>query len=430
MATNTTNYNIVKPAPTENYDVAIVNSNSDIIDTTLFNKVDKVAGKSLVADSIMTDLTDLGDSSAHYHSTDRNTDNHTDGTTNKVFSATEKTKLAGIETGAEVNNISDVNATDLTDSGDTTLHKHDRYADKLMATNLIANGDFSNGTTGWSGFNSTIAVANNTLSATGDGAYATARLVETIPVAYSSGLKIYIKAKVRAIDAGATTIDVRLGGGGMSTQVATAVTSPVQNQWYNVSQVIPSVAGGTSGNFNIQYGISFSNAAAAIGKIMDIQYSLALNLTAIFGAGKEPSVTQMDNMLSTFTNSWFNGTSELTSIISLNNIKADKTQEAWITPTLQNGWVALSAGHSQPKYRKDQFGVVHLKGVVVTGTINTAIFTLPVGYRPALASMFAVLINNVFGKVSIENDGRVIPNTGSTGHFVSIDGLEFPAGIS
>lgn len=36
----------------------------------------------------------------------------------------EKTKLTGIEAGAEVNNISDVNATDLTDGGATTLHKH------------------------------------------------------------------------------------------------------------------------------------------------------------------------------------------------------------------------------------------------------------------------------------------------------------------
>lgn len=54
----------------------------------------------------------------------KNTDNHTNGTTNKVFTATEQTKLAGIETGAEVNNISDVNATDLTDGGQTTLHTH------------------------------------------------------------------------------------------------------------------------------------------------------------------------------------------------------------------------------------------------------------------------------------------------------------------
>jgi len=36
----------------------------------------------------------------------------------------DKTKLDGIETGAEVNNISDANATDLTDGGATTLHTH------------------------------------------------------------------------------------------------------------------------------------------------------------------------------------------------------------------------------------------------------------------------------------------------------------------
>lgn len=53
-----------------------------------------------------------------------NVDNHTSGTTNKVYTATEQSKLSGIEAGAEVNNISDVNATDLTDSGATTLHKH------------------------------------------------------------------------------------------------------------------------------------------------------------------------------------------------------------------------------------------------------------------------------------------------------------------
>lgn len=47
-----------------------------------------------------------------------------DGATYKQYSQTEKTKLAGIETGAEVNNISDANATDLTDAGDSALHFH------------------------------------------------------------------------------------------------------------------------------------------------------------------------------------------------------------------------------------------------------------------------------------------------------------------
>ncbi|MEE9352371.1 MAG: hypothetical protein V3U78_08930 [Thiotrichaceae bacterium] len=45
-------------------------------------------------------------------------------TTNKYTTAAEITKLSGIEALAEVNNISDVNATDLTDAGDTALHFH------------------------------------------------------------------------------------------------------------------------------------------------------------------------------------------------------------------------------------------------------------------------------------------------------------------
>lgn len=40
------------------------------------------------------------------------------------FAAGDKAKLDGIEAGAEVNNISDANATDLTDGGETTLHTH------------------------------------------------------------------------------------------------------------------------------------------------------------------------------------------------------------------------------------------------------------------------------------------------------------------
>lgn len=44
------------------------------------------------------------------------------------YTTIEKTKLGTIEDGAEVNNISDINATDLTDGGETTLHIHDgRY---------------------------------------------------------------------------------------------------------------------------------------------------------------------------------------------------------------------------------------------------------------------------------------------------------------
>lgn len=53
-----------------------------------------------------------------------NLDKAISGTTNKVFTATQETKLDSIDATAQPNNISDANATLLTASNDTTLHYH------------------------------------------------------------------------------------------------------------------------------------------------------------------------------------------------------------------------------------------------------------------------------------------------------------------
>jgi len=47
--------------------------------------------------------------------------------------ATEARAILNVEDGAEVNNISDINATDLTDGGDTTLHDHDGISENTGA---------------------------------------------------------------------------------------------------------------------------------------------------------------------------------------------------------------------------------------------------------------------------------------------------------
>lgn len=61
------------------------------------------------------------------------------------LSTSQVRTLINVEDGAEVNNISDTNATDLTDGGDTTLHIHDsRYyteseTDTLLNAKVTAN---------------------------------------------------------------------------------------------------------------------------------------------------------------------------------------------------------------------------------------------------------------------------------------------------
>lgn len=74
MPNNTTNYNLVKPLASENYNINVFNGNADIIDDTLNdlkqNKVDKIAGKGLSTED---------------------------------YTNEEKTKLATVQSGAEPN---------------------------------------------------------------------------------------------------------------------------------------------------------------------------------------------------------------------------------------------------------------------------------------------------------------------------------------
>ena len=65
-----------------------------------------------------------------------NSDVITQGITNLFMTPTERNKLTNIEENAEVNNISDTNATDLTDNGDTTLHYHASDRDRTNHTGV------------------------------------------------------------------------------------------------------------------------------------------------------------------------------------------------------------------------------------------------------------------------------------------------------
>jgi hypothetical protein len=60
--------------------------------------------------------------------------------------------------------------------------------------------------------------------------------------------------------------------------------------------------------------------------------------------------------------------------------KANIAQEAWITPTLLNGYTNIENNPIQ--YMKDTLGFVHIEGGVVQLTAGTDGFQLPVGYRP------------------------------------------------
>ena len=93
------------------------------------------------------------------------------------------------------------------------------------------------------------------------------------------------------------------------------------------------------------------------------------------------------------------------------------SDSGWIDATYQNGWTTFSNSFSEARYRK--FGsVVYIDGLVRSGTIGQAVFTLPPGFRPTKAQLKAAeTSNNVNGRLDIYTNGQVVAISGSNDWF-------------
>ena len=81
----------------------------------------------------------------------------------------------------------------------------------------------------------------------------------------------------------------------------------------------------------------------------------------------------------------------------------------WITPTLVNGWVSFT--NSTAQYKKLANGMVAMRGKVMNGSVSTAIFVLPVGFRPSRDCSFVIPSRtnaSVFCRADIGVTGNVI----------------------
>lgn len=103
------------------------------------------------------------------------------------------------------------------------------------------------------------------------------------------------------------------------------------------------------------------------------------------------------------------------------NAKANKSQEAWIAPTLGSAWINYGSDSTGPwetaGYMKDEMGFVRIKGFIKNGTIGTTpIFTLPAGYRPGGNFSTDVFSSNttstVLARIYVLINGNVICDTG------------------
>ena len=287
----------------------------------------------------------------------------------------------------------------------------DGKADKVIIKNLVENGDFSDGLTGWLNYQDRLNIEFIEDFVRLEGVINASRLEYALEV--NSNDKVYYSVSTRSVN----VIDSSMGIGG-----SLVIDKPFTHSenWVN-----------ESGIYNIAHG-NLSIIVRAIGNILDVRHVMAINLTEIFGAGNEPTKEEMDRLIEI--------TGYIDSEYALNNKemlgylmndireKANKKQEDWITPTLLNGWAQHST-YLPLRYMKDEFGFVHLQGHVVAGT-SQDVMLLPEGYRPT--GSLEVTVNTTYNRVEtnlcwLTTGGRVFVRSSGAGTMVSFH-ITFKAG--
>jgi len=265
---------------------------------------------------------------------------------------------------------------------------------EFEAKNLVVNGDFSNGDIGWAPTSATLISSINKelifIVTSPNGRYGQS-------FTHILGNKYYYSGYVKA-----TSSNVKFDVAGVILKA------------HSGSGNYEFLSGTWTATGNSSFPISARDYRTSGWDNVSQKYIAVIDLTATFGAGKEPTLAEMDRLMARFPNSWFDGTKPIQTIETLYQEKANKVQEAWITPTLVNSWVAFDTRTA--KYKKADYGRVYLKGVVKNGTIGATIFTLPTGYRPDEALIFGVITVNV--------DGTVVCTSG-VNTSVSLSGVNF-----
>lgn len=94
-------------------------------------------------------------------------------------------------------------------------------------------------------------------------------------------------------------------------------------------------------------------------------------------------------------------------------------------PAFANSWVNFAGGDAPARFYKDASGQIHLGGLVKNGTVGSAIFTLPTGYRPAYTLRFPCLANGALATVIVTVDGEVYESAGGSNTWLDLSPISF-----
>lgn len=187
-------------------------------------------------------------------------------------------------------------------------------------SNFLTHSNFD-ATTDWTAISGSIAASGNVLSVTGNGSNAAvqASQISTIPVAI--GKKVYGRIWARVTNAICTSIQLVIDGSTAGTNQVKQITSPVQNQWYDISDLFTQPAD-VAGYVQMKVAHIYASAGAASGQVMELKYAVAIDVTEKYGSGNEPPEEYFDCIAGLTEYKWWNGSINISDYIP--EIKQEK----------------------------------------------------------------------------------------------------------
>jgi uncharacterized protein YcfL len=147
--------------------------------------------------------------------------------------------------------------------------------------NLVLNGDFKNGTTGFTPIASTLSTTNNILSITGTGSTAFPATTSLTFESVVNNTNYYLASKIRTLQTNTASMYMNIRGstsGNISTNLV--INFPTQNLWYDISSKT-NISTTLVGNVLIALGHNYTSTANANGAVMEVYYAYAINITSL-----------------------------------------------------------------------------------------------------------------------------------------------------
>lgn len=274
--------------------------------------------------------------------------------------------------------------------------------------NLGRNGDFSNGTSQWSAkAGASISAASNelTMIATAAGGY-----VYQIPTGGTiPGSTYYIAATVKATTATPTILLALAGtgathtGGGAYERLSFTKTASATTHAISV----------------------VDNSPSGWGNVL-VKWVVVIDLTKTFGAGNEPTKSEMDYLLSLYPNNWFGGT--VNDLVTRRNIRdriGSGSPEGVVTAKVGTGWTDILATFGAVKWLKASGDNTNTGWIVSVGDT---------GWRDVSASLAAgYLTSNPNAKLYVRRTATTVWWSHYTGASNTASGVvnifTIPAGL-